>query len=59
MGYNCAQGPLETSTCAIRKAQKGFRGQGFLTFLVFVKNITKIKNYEDFCGQESQLIGWR
>ena len=45
MDYNRAQGPLETSTGTIRKAQKGFRGEGFLTFLVFVKNITKIKNW--------------
>ena len=45
MRYNPAQGPLETSTGTIRKAQKGFRGQGFLTFLVFVINITKIQNW--------------
>ena len=45
MDYNRAQGPLETSTGTIRKAQKGFRGEGFLTFLVFVKNITKSKNW--------------
>ena len=32
MDYNRAQGPLETSIGNIRKAQKGFRGQGFFDF---------------------------
>ena len=41
MDYNRAQGPLETSTGTIRKAQKGFRGEEFLNLLVFVINITK------------------
>merc|ERR1711923_69 len=37
------QGPLETSPGTIKKIQKRF--QGFLKFLVFVKNSTKLKNW--------------